>query len=345
MRRLLIPLIIVVVLVGVGVVLGIAIAGGNNTPSAETAAIPRLMTVEILITATTDPNATVPVRIITATPPPGSIGALPTGILSSEETAEADQTAAVAPTLDPVLLGADAALQETVTALPENCILHTIGEGDTPFAVAEIYGASGFDLLEVNGLDELAATQLQIGDVLIVPLEGCSLTAADLASADSTDEAGAETSAASTEDGTAEATAEATGDATEEAAATARPTITLPPTAVNAQVTIVQVISPGDITSEAVEIRNTGGVVDMTGWVLSDGDGNEYTFNEQRLFTNGAVTVYTRTGTDTPIARYWGRSQAVFGEDGDTVTLFDASGEAQSSLRLGEAATTPTASN
>ncbi len=344
MRRLLIPLIIVVVLVGVGVVLGIAIAGGNNTPSAETAAIPRLMTVEILITATTDPNATVPVRIITATPPPGSIGALPTGILSTEENTEADETAAVGPTLDPTLLGADAALQETVTALPENCILHTIGEGDTPFAIAEIYGASGFDLLEVNGLDDVAATQLQIGDVLIVPLEGCTLTAADLATADSTDEAGAETTAFTAADGTDEATAEATSDTTEEAAPTARPTITLPPTAVNAQVTIVQVISPGDITSEAVEIRNTGGVVDMTGWVLTDSDGNEYTFSEQRLFTNGAVTVYTRTGTDTPIARYWGRSQAVFGDDGDTVTLFNTSGEAQSSLRLG-AAITPTAAN
>lgn len=334
MRRLLVPLIITVILVGVGFVLGITYSGSGATP--ESASIPQLVTVQLVVTATVDANATVPVRIITATPPPGSIGALPTGILQETDDVVVDSTRAAAPTLDPVLLGADSALQETVSALPEDCILHTITEGDTPFAIAEVYGVSGFDLMEVNGLDDEAASRLQIGDVLIVPLEGCSLTAADLAASQPDDE---EVSDATEEaESTAETTAEAAGISL---SPTVRPTITLPPTAVNAQVEIVQVIGAGDVTAEAVEIRNTGGVVDMTGWTLSDSEGNVYTFPEQRLFTNGSVTVYTRRGTDTPIARFWGRSDAVWGDAGESVTLTDSRGDAQSVLRLETTQTLP----
>jgi hypothetical protein len=113
------------------------------------------------------------------------------------------------------------------------------------------------------------------------------------------------------------------------------PTITLPPTAVNAQVEIVRVISAGDITAEGVEIRNLGGVVNLTGWTLTDGDGNSFTFPEQRLFTNGLVTVFTRVGQNTPIALFWGRNEAVWGDAGETATLANADGDAQSTLRLG----------
>ncbi|MBZ0294216.1 MAG: lamin tail domain-containing protein [Anaerolineae bacterium] len=342
MRRFLVLIIMVVILVGVGVLIGMALS--SSSPTTQTAAIPEIMTVQLVITATTDPNVTPQIIIVTATPPPGSIGALPTGILEATDVDESlASTRAAAPTIDPELVGADSALQSTVTALPENCILHAVEAGDTPFGIAEIYGASGFDLMEVNGLTEETASQLQIGDVLIVPLDGCPLTAADLnLNGEVTEEAGdsAASSAAgaeTTESPDADSTAETTAEALISPTPTVRPTITLPPTAVNAQVTIVQVISPGDVTAEAVEIRNTGGVVDMTGWTLADGDGNIYTFPEQRLFTNGSVTVNTRRGDDTPIARFWGRNQAVWGEPGDTITLYDANGVAQSSLRLDEA--------
>src|SRR5690606_7263064 len=100
---------------------------------------------------------------------------------------------------------------------------------DTPFGIAVEYNADPFALMEVNGLDDVAASNLQIGDSLIIPLEGCALTAADLAitSADDDD-------AESTED--ADATEEA--DETSTPAATQRPTVTIPPTAENAQVVI-----------------------------------------------------------------------------------------------------------
>lgn len=327
MRRLLVSLIMIAILVAIGFALGqlLPLGGGGASPQS---AAPQIITVPVLITATTDPNETPLVTVVTATPGEGtSIAALPTGLLEEE----GDQATRPAPaTLDPALLDADSVLQATVTALPENCILHVMEDGDTPFGVAEIYEANPFDLMEINGLDDESARFLDIGDVLIVPLEGCPLTPEDVAAVAGIDEETEE--AVDTLD--AEVTEEATDEATEEAEPTVAPTITLPPTAVNAQVEIVRVIGAGDITSEGIEIRNTGGVVDLTGWTLEDSEGNVFTFPEQRLFTNGLVTVYTRRGTNTPIALYWGRSQAVWGDSGDTVTLSDDDGEAQATLRL-----------
>jgi hypothetical protein len=324
MRRVLFSILTIAVLVGVGIAIGRILPPGGG--SAQQSVAPQIVTVPVLITATTDPNETPQVIIITATPGPGStvVSALPAGLIPDD----GDRTQQVAPTLDPTLLSGDSALQATVTALPENCILHTLADGEFPSLVAEQYGANLFDMLAINGLDDDTSRFLQIGDVLIVPLEGCPLTPAQVAAV-----TGAEIVAEETEEATAESTAESTA----EAGPTVAPTITLPPTAVNAQVQIVRVIGAGDITSEGVEIRNTGGVVDLTGWTLEDSEGNVFTFPEQRLFTNGLVTVYTRRGTNTPIALYWGRSAAVWGEPGDSVTLANASGAVQATLRLGAA--------
>lgn len=320
MRRIVGPLIMAVLLVGLGVVVGTMLGGDASRPQSEAA--PQIITVPVLITATVDPNATALVRVITATPPAGSIGMLPTGLVDG-----GGSVSTAAPTIDPELLGADAALRETVTALPENCIMHTVASGDTPFGIAEIYGASGFDLMAVNGFDDARASSLRIGEVLIVPLEGCSLTAADLAPASST------VSSVATDDDDAEATADA--ESTEDAEGTSiRPTVTLPPTAASAQVQIVEVVNAGDITAERVEIRNTGGIVNLSGWTLENSEGETFTFPEQRLYTNGIVSVHSRPGTNTPIAIYWGLSQAVWGSPGETITLKDANGTVQASLRL-----------
>src|SRR5690606_2998938 len=103
-----------------------------------------VITVPILITATQGAEATEVVRIVTATPLPGTPGvvALPTGLLD-----ELSGTAAVIPTIDPALIEGSTALQETATALPANCVLHTVVEGDTPFGIAEEYGVDGNELM------------------------------------------------------------------------------------------------------------------------------------------------------------------------------------------------------
>jgi hypothetical protein len=317
-RRSWLPFILLNVIISAGVALGLFSYLQQATPASQQIVTPLI--VEIVVTATRDPDATEAVRIITATPLPGTIIAdsLPTGLF------ETPNLTSIA-TLDPSLLEGDTALQGTATALPPGCILHTLQEGEFPSSVAELYGANVFDLMEVNGLDEESATFLQVGEVLIVPLEGCPLTREDIATP-------APEAASLGAEATDEATEESTAEVTEEA--TVRPTLTLPPTATDAQVEIVEVVSAGDITAEGVIIRNTGSTVDMTGWTLTDTQGNTFTFPEQLLFSNASVTVFTRIGQNTPVALYWGENEAIWGEPGDVATLSDADGDAQSVFRL-----------
>lgn len=306
-----------IVVLNVLITMGVAYAVISLTsqPASGTSGQPLVITVPVLVTATTDPNAGPVVRVITATPLPGSIGALPTGIL------ETSQPGAANPTLEAEAQGVQPggeAAGFTTTALPPNCILHTVEANDTPFGIAEIYGVSGFDLMEVNGLDETSATNIQIGDQLIVPLEGCTLTLQEVFP--------------ETPEPIAEATQEAVPGV--ESTVTPRPTLTLPPTASSAQVEIVEVISAGDVTAEGVAIRNVGNTINLNGWTLTDGEGNEYTFTERLLFSNARVVLYTRIGQDTPAVLFWNRSTAVLGEPGDVLTLRDANGVVQSTYRL-----------
>lgn len=293
-----------------------------------------LVTFPVIVTATTDPLVTPNVIIITATPDPSQpqIVEIPEsardGALQPPPAADAGGEAV-----------ADA--QASGPSMPENCIEHVIADGEFPSLIAERYSVNIFTLLAVNGLDEAASTRLQIGDVLIVPLEGCPVedfvqqTAQQPAGAD----ADAQVASAPTlsmaqqigrtnPDGQPIATIEATVQATP------TPTRTLAPTAENAQVEIVQVIGAGDITIEAVEIRNNGALIDIGGWSLSDGDDNVFVFpGTQRLFSGGGVTVHTRRGENSPIAYFWGRDEAVY-QPGDAITLTDRDGNIQASLRL-----------
>jgi hypothetical protein len=263
--------------------------------------------------------------VITTTPLPGQVAALPTGLVETQPAG----TLAPLPTLDATALGgalqASSPLQGTATALPQNCILHVIKEGDTPFGVALQYNADPFALLEINNLNDERARGLQIGDVLIVPLEGCPLTAADVSAATATPTAAAVETAL-------DATAEVTADVSP--TASVAPTITLPPTAASAQVVIVEVLGAGDVTAEGVVIRNQGSTINLKDWRLSDDRGNVYTFAERLLFSNGQVTLYTRVGTDTAVALFWNKSAALFAQPGAVLTLRDAAGVVQSSFRV-----------
>lgn len=323
-RRSLVIFVILNVLISLAVAFGVInLMGSGNQQSAGQVVI----TVPILITSTTDPNLTPFVKIITTTPLPGQPNtvALPTGLLTTPLSSEGTPL----PTFDPALTSNNPGLAGTVTALPPNCILHTVQEGDTPFGIADQYGADGNAIMEVNGLNDETAGLLQIGQVLIVPLEGCSLTAADVATPVLPDEA------------SADATEEATAETTAELAPTIRPTLTLPPTAVNAQVEIVEVQNAGDVTSEGVIIRNIGNTINLKGWTLSDSEGNTYTFAERFLFSNAVVTIYSRIGQDTPVALFWNRDQAAFGPAGDIVTLKDEKGAVQSTYRVEGAVNLP----
>ncbi|MEM6281865.1 MAG: lamin tail domain-containing protein [Chloroflexota bacterium] len=331
-------------------------------PSGGSSTTIQVATVSVLVTTTPDPegdatrialavDGTVQSQIaeFEATNNPQSV--LPDGLLDTPEAGAAGAAAQAG-------VG-DAAAQNAASDLPDGCILHTIAEGDTPFGIAEEYEVSGASVMIANQLTDTDAVALQIGDQLIVPLPNCDLTQiipatetpAPTVDEVATEEATEEIAEETTEEATEETAQEPTEEVTEEItstptlsptpAPTETPTPTLTatpfvaPTSPSAQIEIVEIISPGDITAEGVTILNRGSVVDITGWVLADAQGNEFIFPEQRLFTNGSITVYTRAGENTPIVFYWGRSGAVWGEEGDVATLTDAGGRVQSSVRIG----------
>lgn len=320
-RRSLITFVVLNVLISLAVAYGVITLVGLQGAGQNSL---KVITVEVRITSTPNPNGT-PFVIITATPGPGTPETvqLPNGLIQTP-----DLTLNPIATIDPALINANVSLQGTATALPQNCVLHTVTDGDTPFGIAEQYNVDGFDLMAVNGLTEETAAALQIGDTLIVPLPGCSLISASPTPAPTVAEGSTEEATTSVSGLTgAESTAEGT----------VRPTLTLPPTATNAKVSVLQVIKPGDITAEGVEIENTGDTVDIAGWSLSDADGNTFTFPQQLLFSNARVTVYTRAGKNTPIAFYWGKDAPIWQTD-DVVTLKDKNGAVQSTFRVPRAA-------
>lgn len=320
--RSMIPFLAAVMIVAVGgTLLALNFLGmlGNREPNTIT----QLVTVQVVITATPDPNQTPNVIIITATPDRTQV-ALPPEIVAAASTSAA---VATRPTLD--VAGAQAlnpSIAETATALPANCLLHTIQEGDTPFGIAVQYDANPFTLLEANGLTEETATSLQIGDTLIVPLEGCPVD--QLASF-----IGSSTNEEEPTATLAEATSETTSEPNVTPTATPSPTLTLAPTAANAQIQITRIEKIGDVTAEGIEIRNTGNTVNVTGWTLSDADGNVYTFGEQLLFSNSTVMIYTRPGQNTPFVLFWGLDKPVWSV-GDVMTLRDKEGEVQATQRI-----------
>jgi hypothetical protein len=328
-RRSLIIFILLNILISLGVAYGLFTYLSQSNPTVTTSQI--VITVPILVTSTTNPNATPEVRIITATPAPGTV-LLPGDLVEASAPAaggtiegEEGSPTLVAQAINPSSAEGVAGSGGVATALPENCILHTIGDGDTPFGVALIYEADPFRLLEVNGLTEETATALQIGDVLIVPLEGCPIEGSQVTSDPTLEGADAQT------DANAEATAEATSEFTP--TPTVRPTLTLPPTAASAQVEIAEVLGVGNVTTEGVVIRNNGNNVNLNGWTLADADGNLYTFTERILFSNALLTIYSRVGQDTAIALFWNRTAPAF-EEGDVLTLSDNQGRVQGSFRV-----------
>lgn len=252
----------------------------------------------VVITATPDPNYTPPVIyvVVTATPPSG-IALQPT---LPDGTLPAAPRSGNVPTLDPALLPPN---PEAASGDPNACPTYTLVAGDTAGAIAQRYGVPLADLMRVNNLREADLTRLQIGQVLVIPVGGCGL-----------------------------ATETPTPTATPSPVPSPPPTATLIPTlaAEQLKIEITQIISPGDITQEGIEIRNiSGGVIEIGGWTLSDSKGNTYTFPDYQMFEGRRVVVYTRGGVSTPLALFWGLPSAIWGDPDQVAVIRDAEGNLQ----------------
>ncbi len=83
-----------------------------------------------------------------------------------------------------------------------------------------------------------------------------------------------------------------------------------------------------NLNDEYVEFSNTGSeTLDLSGWTVSDDAGHTYTFpSGASLAAEATVTLHTGSGEDTQTDRYWGSSQPIWNNGGDTVTVEDGSG-------------------
>jgi LysM repeat protein len=193
---------------------------------------------------------------------------------------------------------------EAATIAPdcENPV-HVVESGETLGAIAEQYGVATGNITVMNQLvdPEFNPDFLNVGQELVIPVCGIPTPTPTL---------------------TATATLVPT-----RSVPSPIPTATNPPPGATA-VRIARVLSPGDITKEAVEIVNEGAPVELEEWTLESEAGDAFEFPSFRLFSGGAVTVYTGVGQNTPIDLYWGLTRAVWAV-GDTVYLYDDNGDLQ----------------
>jgi LysM repeat protein len=273
---------------------------------------------QVVVTATPDPNVTPPVVyiVVTATQPgaPGEVAILPT------------PTGGQAPgaTLDTALLPAAPGAIDAPTFTPTDpsgCPTHTLAQGEILGTLAVRYSVSVEEIRAANGLTPRDDTRLQIGQVLIIPVGGCGL-------------------ASRTPTPSPSPTAAITN--TPPASATPAPVVARP------RLEIVQVIAAGDITEERIVIRNAStGLIEIGGWTLSDARGNVFTFPDAAMFAGREVILYTRADVNTPLALYWGLPSAIWNDPTQTITIRDGGGNVLltvtlAALRATQSAPVPT---
>jgi LysM repeat protein len=174
---------------------------------------------------------------------------------------------------------------------------YTVQEGDTLGAIARTYDIAIEDLMTANGLAD--PNVLQVGQTLIIPTAPLPTP-----------------------------TANPSAEAPLESAPTAVPLPTPLPTLTPSGpplVEIGQVLGSGDLTAEVVIMRNSGGAISLEGWMLSDAEGNTFTFPALILFSDTQARVHSTAGSSMPSDLYWGRATPAW-NGGELITLRDAAG-------------------
>lgn len=181
--------------------------------------------------------------------------------------------------------------------------VHIVTSGETLGNIAQQYGVTTDDITSMNQLLDSSFNPdlLSVGQQLVIPTCGLPTQAPTLPPTN--------TPVATLNIPTPIATA------TE-----------VPPGTVSIKIT--RVLSPGDITKEALSILNEGSPVDLQGWKIISGRSKDFVFPSFRLFTGGSVTVFSGVGENTSINLYWGLTEPLW-KVGDLVTLSDATGKTQ----------------
>jgi len=109
---------------------------------------------------------------------------------------------------------------------------------------------------------------------------------------------------------------------------------TVAPGTSSIQVSMVGIIGAGNLSDERIIIQNNGAQeLDLTGWSLTDNQGNSYTFPKLTLFPSVKVNLHTNAGQDTPTDLYWSRPAAIW-SSGELAALYDTQNIARAFYRI-----------
>jgi LysM repeat protein len=183
--------------------------------------------------------------------------------------------------------------------------VHTVQAGETLGVISQQYDVPVEDIAAAN--DIVNINTIAVGQQLIIPIGGLPTE-----------------------------TPEPTAEPTEEAEPTPLPTEEADEG--EAIVEVTEVISPGELTDEAVRISNAGTrPLMLRDWELEEEDGQVYTFVDVTLFGSSeaggapSILIHTEAGQNGPSDLYWGLETPVW-ESGETVTLRDAEGTVQTTF-------------
>jgi LysM repeat protein len=203
---------------------------------------------------------------------------------------------------------------------PVEPTFHVVQPGDTLGSIATSFDVSLEDLMRANGIEN--PDYVQVGQELLVPIGGLPPATPTFTPVPvPTDTPLPFNPPTPLPSGTLPPA---------EPAATTGPTPTLVPTLPSASGSevrlVLQVLNPGDLENEMVQIVNQGPFVRLTGWTLSDEEGHTYTFPDFSLWGGGAINIHTARGSNTTTDLYWDQPSAVW-QAGSLVVLRDAEGE------------------
>ncbi len=258
---------------------------------------------QVIITATPNPNITPAVTIIVVTATPGAATIIPLTSNPTGNNLAIGTIETLDPTFLPTLPPQDTSEPAATATDSSGCPIYEVKKGDTPGGIATNAGVSLANLYKANGFTRDPI--LQIGQKLIIPVNGCGLL-----------------------------TDTPSPTATKDFTPTPIPTSTAIPTTSKTVIQIQGLIKPGDVAEEGINLSNVSeGVVEMTGWTLANGTTEVFKFPTFRLFPNGKVLINTRAGQNSPIVLYAGKSAAQW-SSGQTVNLVDTNGVIQATFNI-----------
>ncbi len=176
--------------------------------------------------------------------------------------------------------------------------VHIVAAGETLGQISSRYDVSMEEIMDANGMSN--ANFLFVGQELVIPMAGVPAEVI-------------------------EDTGEA--DNSEEAEDVPAPIATAPSVDGEARIEITEVVGPGQLPLEAVQVVNNGSKeANLAEWKLADQFGNYYEFSAITLFGDGAgIMIHTASGRDSATDLYWGAEESLW-NSGDMVVLYDAEG-------------------